>query len=256
MAGHNLGTIFSASVVPVGATGGEDHKSGQAADMEARLDRLEAWARERFPQSGAFAHRWSGQVMEPVDYLGFIGRNPGDDHVYVITGDSGMGMTHGAIGGTIVADLIAGRENRWADLFDPARKTLSALDDFIRENVNVAAQFVDYVTGGDVASEAEIAPGSGAVIRDGARKIAVYRDAGGILHRRSAVCTHLGCIVAWNPLETCWDCPCHGSQFAPDGTAINGPAVKPLATLATDEGRDEPRPKARSTTPPRQRGAR
>lgn len=215
--------------------GGEDHKSGQADDMDARFARLEAWTRERFPQSGDVRFRWSGQVMEPIDGLGFIGRNPGDaDNVYIATGDSGMGITHGTIAGMIISDLVLGRQNPWADLYDPARVSMKAGGEFVSENLNVAAQLTEYVTGGDIASLRALKSGQGAVVRRGLRKLAVYRDMDGVLHERSAVCTHLGCIVAWNPLEGCWDCPCHGSQFAPDGEAINGPAFKPLAPVERD----------------------
>lgn len=215
--------------------GGEDHKSGQAVDMDERLARLEAWTRERFPEAGPFAFRWSGQVMEPVDRVAFIGRNPGDtDNVYVATGDSGMGMTHGTIAGMIISDMILGRENRWARLYDPARVTVKAGGEFVSENLNVAVQFADYVTPGDVSSLRELQPGQGAIVRRGLRKLAVHRDEDGVLHELSAVCTHIGCIVAWNPLESCWDCPCHGSQFAADGTPINGPAFRPLAPAERD----------------------
>jgi Rieske Fe-S protein len=170
--------------------------------------------------------------MEPVDYLGFLGRNPGTvENVYIATGDSGMGLTHGTIAGRIISDLILGNENPWARLYDPSRVTPRAAADFLHENLNVAAQFKDYVSAGDVPSPDAVPPRSGAVIRRGLHKIAAYRDADGALHERSAVCTHLGCIVAWNPLERCWDCPCHGSQFATDGTAINGPAVHPLGRI-------------------------
>jgi Rieske Fe-S protein len=211
--------------------GGEDHKTGQADDMDVRFARLEAWTRERFPP-GEIRSRWSGQVMEPIDDVAFIGRNPGDaDNVYIATGDSGMGITHGVIAGMVISDLILGRQNPWAALYDPARVSVKAGGEFVSENLNVAAQLADYVTGGDVTSLRALRPGDGAIIRRGLRKVAVYRDEDGTLHERSAVCPHMGCIVAWNPLERCWDCPCHGSQFAPDGTAINGPAVKPLARI-------------------------
>jgi glycine/D-amino acid oxidase-like deaminating enzyme/nitrite reductase/ring-hydroxylating ferredoxin subunit len=212
--------------------GGEDHKSGQANDMDGRFARLETWTRQRFPEMREVRFRWSGQVMEPVDDLGFIGRNPGDaENVYIATGDSGMGMTHGTIAGMLISDLILGRENPWSGLYDPARVSVKAGGEFVSENLNVAARLTDYVTGGDVTSLRALKPGEGAIVRRGLRKLAVYRDADGVLLERSAVCTHLGCIIAWNPLEQCWDCPCHGSQFAPDGTPINGPAFKPLVTV-------------------------
>ena len=205
--------------------GGEDHKTGQADDGEERLARLESWTRERFPV-GPVEFRWSGQVMEPVDGLGYIGRNPGDKgNVFVATGDSGHGMTHGTIAGMLITDLILGRSNPWEQLYDPARKSVKATVEYARENLNVAKQYTDYVTPGEVSSEDEIQPGRGAIVRHGLQKLAVYRDERGALHRASAVCPHLGCIVQWNSLEGSWDCPCHGSRFGTNGAVLNGPAL-------------------------------
>jgi glycine/D-amino acid oxidase-like deaminating enzyme/nitrite reductase/ring-hydroxylating ferredoxin subunit len=205
--------------------GGEDHKTGQADDGDERLARLESWTRERFPV-GPVEYRWSGQVMEPVDGLGYIGRNPGDKgHVFVATGDSGHGMTHGTIAGMLITDLIMGRTNEWERLYDPGRKSLKAAPEYAKENLNVAAQYTDYVTPGGAGSEADIQPGRGAIVRHGLKKMAVYRDDRGTLHRASAVCPHLGCIVQWNSLEMSWDCPCHGSRFGTDGRVLNGPAL-------------------------------
>jgi glycine/D-amino acid oxidase-like deaminating enzyme/nitrite reductase/ring-hydroxylating ferredoxin subunit len=213
--------------------GGEDHKTGQEEDGRERHARLEAWARERFPQIEGIEFRWSGQVMEPVDGVAFIGRNPGDPrNVYIATGDSGMGMTHGTIAGILITDLIMKRECSWAPLYDPSRKTLRAPLEYLKENLNVAAQYVeDYLTGGDVASVEEITAGEGAIIRRGLTKVAVYRDELGALNECSAVCPHLGCIVSWNGVEKTWDCPCHGSRFDHHGRVINGPANSDLAGL-------------------------
>jgi glycine/D-amino acid oxidase-like deaminating enzyme/nitrite reductase/ring-hydroxylating ferredoxin subunit len=210
--------------------GGEDHKTGQAEDFDDRFRRLEEWTRERFPAVEAFEYRWSGQVMEPVDGLGFIGRNPGDaDNVYIATGDSGNGMTHGTIAGVLLRDLILGRQNLWQTLYDPSRRTLRAGGEYARENLNVAAQFTDLLTGGDVDSPEEVAAGSGAVMRKGLTKVALYRDEAGGLHEFSAICRHLGCVVAWNDREKSWDCPCHGSRYDPtDGHVLNGPAIEGL----------------------------
>jgi Rieske Fe-S protein len=173
--------------------------------------------------------------MEPIDSLAFIGRNPSDhDNVYVATGDSGNGMTHGTIAGMLITDLIAGRENPWARVYDPSRTPVKAAKEFARENVNVAAQYVDLVTPGDVTDASQVPPGQGAVIRRGATKVAVYLTPGGELHERSAICTHLGCVVQWNSLEATWDCPCHGSRFGTDGHVVNGPAVNPLGNTVPD----------------------
>jgi glycine/D-amino acid oxidase-like deaminating enzyme len=210
--------------------GGEDHKTGQADDTHERHARLERWAREHFPMMGEVEFVWGGQVMETIDGLAFIGRNPLDEkNVFVVTGDSGMGMTHGTIAGMLLTDLILERENPWASLYDPSRKTLGALGMFAKEAVNMAAQYADWITAGDISSVDEIAKDSGAVMRRGLSKIAIYRDEKGALHERSAVCGHLGCIVHWNSAEKTWDCPCHGSRFSSLGKVLNGPANSNLA---------------------------
>ena len=210
--------------------GGEDHKTGQANDTE-RFARLLSWTRERFPQANDAMFQWSGQIIEPIDYLAFIGRNPTDEaNVYLATGDSGNGLTHGTIAGLLLRDLILGRTNPWATLYDPSRKTVGALRDFASENANVVVQYKEWLTRGEVRSAEAIAPGSGAIMRQGIKKVAVYRDTAGTLHTCSAACPHLGCIVEWNRTEATWDCPCHGSRFDAYGHVINGPANKDLAT--------------------------
>ena len=123
--------------------GGEDHKTGQEEDTEGRFNRIEAWTKGRFPIHGEVVYRWSGQVMEPVDGLAFIGRNPGDENVYIATGDSGHGITHGTIAGMLLTDLVQKRWNPWETLYDPGRISLRAAVEFTKENVNVAAQYAD-----------------------------------------------------------------------------------------------------------------
>ena len=211
--------------------GGEDHKTGQANDGFERYGRLEQWTRERFPQMLEVKFRWSGQVMEPVDGLAFIGRNPLDENnVFIATGDSGQGMTHGTIAGMLLTDLIQGRKNKWEDLYSPSRIRLKSLPEYASENLNVAGQYADYVTAGDIKSESELRPGEGAIMRDGVSKVAVHCDQNGNVHKMSAVCPHLGCIVAWNSTEHTWDCPCHGSRFSAEGRVYHGPANSDLST--------------------------
>ncbi|RZK55866.1 MAG: FAD-dependent oxidoreductase, partial [Hymenobacter sp.] len=211
--------------------GGEDHKVGHD-DPQARLACLEDWARTHFPQITEIAYRWSGQVLETDDGLAYIGRNTLDhDNVYLITGDSGQGTTHGTLGAMLLRDLILGQPNHWAKLYDPGRVTLKAesLKEFARDNASVIADYAELLTGGDVASADAIAPGSGAVLRQGLTKLAVYKDPQGQTHTCSAICPHLGCVVHWNSLETSWDCPCHGSRFDAYGHLVAGPANSDLA---------------------------
>ena len=216
--------------------GGQDHKTGQADDANKRFSWLERWTRTRFPMIEEIEFQWSGQVMEPIDGLAFIGRNPmDDDNVFIATGDSGNGMTHGTIAGILLTDLIMGRANEWETLYEPTRKTLKALPEFASENLNVAAQYTDLVTPGDVDSADEIKPGEGAIIRHGLKKVATYRDESGTVHERSAVCVHLGCIVDWNSKEKTWDCPCHGSRYDAYGKVFQGPANRDLTEVDQDE---------------------
>jgi glycine/D-amino acid oxidase-like deaminating enzyme/nitrite reductase/ring-hydroxylating ferredoxin subunit len=219
--------------------GGEDHKTGQKDDGAARLQRLERWTRERFPMATSLAFRWSGQVFEPHDGLAFTGAHPGNgmDNVWLHTGDSGQGMTHGGIAGLLLTDLIRGRDNPWASVYSPGRMTLRAGRDFARENLNVALQYAAYVLPGEVGSVAEIGPDEGRIVRRGTKLVAAYRAPDGTLHEHSAVCTHMGCVVDWNALEKTWDCPCHGSRFGVNGAVVTGPAVAPLGEAgAADDG--------------------
>lgn len=216
--------------------GGEDHKTGQDADPLAYV-RLQAWARDRFPGLDTFTYAWSGQVLEPVDGLGFIGADPGGQrNVYIVTGDSGNGVTNATVAGMLLADLIAGRANPWAELYDPQRKTLRAGGDWLGENANVAGQYGDWLRGGDLDDIEQLARGEGAVVRRGLHRVAVYRDGEGTLHAYSARCPHLGCAVRWSPQEKSWDCPCHGSRFdGQSGAILNGPARESLQPFTLDD---------------------
>ena len=214
--------------------GGEDHKTAQevAREYPEHFERLDAWARARFPFAAERLYQWSGQVLEPVDGLAFLGKNPGDEtETYIITGDSGMGMTNCTAGAMIVRDLIMGRTNPWAACYDPSRKSLRAMGEFIEENVNALLQMADWVLGGDTPSARLIERGTGAIVSHGLEKLAVYRDEKGALHEYSAKCPHLGCVVHWNPVESSWDCPCHGSRFGTTGEVINGPALAGLQRI-------------------------
>jgi glycine/D-amino acid oxidase-like deaminating enzyme/nitrite reductase/ring-hydroxylating ferredoxin subunit len=209
--------------------GGEDHKTGQADDQPQRWDRLREWAKDRFPNIGTIKYHWSGQVFETADGLGLIGAAPWNGpNVFVITGDSGMGMTHGTLGARLVADLVLGRPNDLASVYSPSRMTPVAVRTLLGENLNAVAQYTDWVTGGDVKSADEIPPGHGAVVRNGLTKLAVYKDDDGQVTTLSAVCPHMGCLVRWNPGETTWDCPCHGSRFSANGTCLHGPSTSDL----------------------------
>lgn len=167
--------------------------------------------------------------MDTLDYCGFIGRDAQRKRIFVTTGDSGQGITHGVVASLLIPDLIEGKENPFSAVYDPARKPLKAAMRFVSENSTAVTNLAQYLAPGEVASVDEVQPGQGAIVRDGLSKIAAYRAEDGTLYQRAAACTHLGCHLKWNSLEKCWDCPCHGSHFSPDGSVLNGPAIAPLA---------------------------
>lgn len=206
--------------------GGEDHATGKKDDGDERFARLEAWSRERFDGFGEVRYRWSGQVFESLDGLGLIGPYPDRPRQYIITGDSGNGMTHGTLGARLVTDLITGIENPWYKAYDPKR-TPHALKEFLDMGVTAASSYARKITAGKSA-DTIIERGTGEIIDSEDGKLAVFRDAAGKEHELSAECTHRGCIVAWNGTEQTWDCPCHGSRFAANGELLTGPAMTPL----------------------------
>lgn len=209
--------------------GGEDYRTGQEDREEipadTRYNRLEAWARRHFPAITDIAAQWSGQVINTVDGCGFIGKNPKSETTFIITGDSGNGITNAAIGAQLITDLIYGRENKWAEVFDPSRSVvIHAPGDYLKEVGNMVRQYAEWIMPGDLKTVEDLKSGEGAVLREGLKKIAVYRDENDQLHTCTAVCPHLGAIVQWNADEKTFDCPAHGSRFTALGKVLNGPS--------------------------------
>ncbi|KAF1965922.1 FAD dependent oxidoreductase [Bimuria novae-zelandiae CBS 107.79] len=216
--------------------GGGDHKVGQG-DTIAPFAELEKWTRDRFPQAGKIDYKWSGQVFEPVDYMAFIGKNQGKKHTYIVTGDSGNGLTHGVLAGKLIADEITNTPNPWAKLYNPSRlssiaKTLPSL---IQHDVQINAQYKRFLQT-DINDIEDLVPGDGGVLNaTGKKPIACYKDENGQVHKFSAICPHLHGVVCWNSAEKSWDCPVHGSRFSKDGVQIIGPAKAGL-TPENDSG--------------------
>jgi len=209
-------------------SGGEDHAVAETSNTnvseENRYLLVEDWTRKYFP-IGKVIYHWSGQVLEPMDGVAFIGRNPLDyNNVYIVTGDSGNGMTHCSFAGLLISDLINGKENKWESLYSPLRFTLkesgAALQLITNDLVNVLKKW--FYTG-DVELDS-IKKGEAGIVKLDGKKIGAYRDESGKLYLVSAECTHLKCMVRWNNDEKSWDCPCHGSRFTYAGKVMNGPA--------------------------------
>jgi len=209
--------------------GGEDHRTGQEEDTTSRHAALEAWALERLPGS-IVERRWSGQILEPIDGLPYVGRNSLQENVYEATGFSGTGWAYGALAARILGDSMQGIEHPLAATLAARRVTpIAGARRFLQENASFPWHFFGDRLSTESTQIESLASGHGGLfMARGMKKVAVYRDAAGELHALSPVCPHMGCIVEFNQAETSWDCPCHGSRFDVDGRVLNGPATHGL----------------------------
>jgi glycine/D-amino acid oxidase-like deaminating enzyme/nitrite reductase/ring-hydroxylating ferredoxin subunit len=217
--------------------GGEDHATGHLENTEEPFQKLEEYARKRFPVESV-EFRWSSQDAYPFDQVPFIGHLTFTaKHMFVTTGFSGFGMTNSTISGLLLTDMIMGKKNEWEDLYTPKRFAAFAEGAGMVQAVvkEVATEAKDYLLPKEKVDTTTVSEklqnGEGKVVDINGKKVAVYKDKDGQLHLRSAKCTHLGCIVHFNLAETSWDCPCHASRFDIDGKVLNGPANNPLETL-------------------------
>ncbi|NUT44089.1 MAG: FAD-dependent oxidoreductase [Thermoactinospora sp.] len=207
---------------------GERHEPG-SRDAHERHRRLRAWAQDRFPGLHV-THAWSAQDNQSTDRMPYIGRfHVGSEHVYVATGFNGWGMSTGVLSGRLLAAELTGHDSPYRDLYDPRRlHPLREAASMAKLQLKVARHFVGDRLRTHADDVDDIGPDSGAVVRVGGERRAVYRDPSGQLHQLSALCTHLGCVVAFDENEKAWECPCHGSRFGTDGQVLNGPATSPL----------------------------
>lgn len=227
---HSFRSNPAANGSEIWMVGGEKFKTGQGGDIEERFKRLELYARGRFDVQ-SIEYRWATQDNFTVDRVPYIGKlSAGSKNLYVGTGFCGWGMTNSHVAAMILADAVRGRENPWASLFDPSRfKPVTSAKDFIKENLNVAKEFMaDRLSTPELDDISKLPAGHGEVVEWKGEKAAIYKDEQGMIHAVSPVCTHMKCIVHWNNAEKSWDCPCHGSRFNFDGKVIQGPANEDL----------------------------
>jgi Rieske Fe-S protein len=201
---------------------GPKFNTGQDGDVARRFAELEAWVRSHL-SVGDTAWRWCNEDYDTPDRVAYAGTPdpaaaPG---LHIATGFNAWGITNGTATAMMIADTIMGRSSAWKDLYDPARPC----PDYFHKDGDSQSM---------VAGVDDIPPGQGGVIIKGEEKIAVYKDASGQPHFLSARCTHKGCIVTWNNADGTWDCPCHGSVFAADGTVLHAPARKNLEPVTPD----------------------
>jgi nitrite reductase/ring-hydroxylating ferredoxin subunit len=212
--------------------GGEGHLVGEDDVGSGHYERLEHWGRMRFGV-GEPTHRWSTQDVSTPDHVPFIGRlSGGAEHEWVATGFGGWGMAGGAAAAILLRDLLVDGESTWERTFDSTRRIalVRGARELLGHNLHVGARFAHdrLGLGRDRRDPEELEPGEACVMSSDDGPVAAHRDAGGELHVVSAVCTHMGCNVAWNGAEATWDCPCHGSRFDVDGGVLEGPAKEPL----------------------------
>ncbi len=208
--------------------GGHGHPTGKQNPTSRHLQGLATWARENFDIQ-QITHRWSAQDFSHVDMLPQVGRSPmGPERLLIATGMNKWGMTNGSAAAHALADIITGSPKPWAAIMAPrlagsvsGARRLAKLNAEV--GVNLARGWLLEPRLGDQDGQ------EARVLRRVGQPVAVSTVDG---KRRacSAVCTHLGGIVRWNDAEKTWDCPLHGSRFAPDGSVIDGPAVEPMAS--------------------------
>jgi glycine/D-amino acid oxidase-like deaminating enzyme/nitrite reductase/ring-hydroxylating ferredoxin subunit len=215
--------------------GGEGHRTGTGGDTTERYARLEAFAREHWDVRSV-DYRWSAQDNTTIDGLPFVGRlTPFEPNILMATGFAKWGMTGGTAAALVLSATVAGREHPAARLFDPSRlRPRAAAARFVKENTEAGVRFfADRLTKPGRRDIDDLAPDQGGIVRHRGEKVAGYRAADGELFAVSPTCTHLGCQVNFNRAERSWDCPCHGSRFAVDGSVLQGPAVHRLERKPT-----------------------
>jgi Rieske Fe-S protein len=210
--------------------GGESHSVGDPPPTPRPYETLERFMRDHFDVSEV-SYRWSTQDNYTVDGLPFVGEVPGAAGIYAATGFGGWGMSNGTLSAMLMADAIKRVANAWSGVYALERRSLGpSAKRFLTQNTRIAKRQL----GGRHASRKEaeaVAMGEGAILSLDGQKAAAFRDASGELVAVSASCRHMGCTVAWNTAESTWDCPCHGSRFAPDGRVLHGPATRQLGRI-------------------------
>jgi glycine/D-amino acid oxidase-like deaminating enzyme/nitrite reductase/ring-hydroxylating ferredoxin subunit len=217
--------------------GGDGHATGRQQPASSHLRELEAWAGQHFgliPE-----HRWSAQDYLSADLLPHVGASPfGPRRVLVATGFGKWGMTNGAAAAIALAGTVLGSPPAWAGPFVPrVPPGLPSAGRLLLTNLEVGFDLVKGWVWDPRRPDGRppVGAGAGVVVRAHRRPVALS-SVDGRLRACSAVCTHLGGIVRWNDVERSWDCPLHGSQFAPDGAILAGPAVTPLAPVRAPDG--------------------
>ncbi|PLC53677.1 FAD-dependent oxidoreductase [Pollutimonas nitritireducens] len=225
---HSSGTPH---IIAVGGT----YKTGVATEEAKSFQELERFLQENFAIEN-IAYRWTNEDFQSMDGLPFIGSaSSKSKNLYVATGFNAWGISNGTMAASLIADRIMGRENLGAKLLDATRvKPLVGGGEFIKSNLQTAKHFVEDRFLAGHAKDVNLDPGQACIVKQDDKLLAAYRDDAGVMHRVSALCTHMGCVVGWNATDRTWDCPCHGSRFTPEGAVVHGPATSALEAEPVD----------------------
>ena len=209
--------------------GGNGHPVGRTDSELEHLDGLRKWTAQFFP-GAVETHAWSAQDYRSHDGIPYVGHLPrGGGHIHLATGFDKWGMTNGVAAARNITARILGDKPSWAGPLGRRVTRPQGAFNIVRTNAGVGVAAARSLLGVDLTGvDADPAEGEGVVGRDGVLPTAVS-TVDGRTCAVSAVCTHLGGLLSWNDAEKSWDCPLHGSRFAPDGSVLEGPATKPLA---------------------------
>ncbi|MGE3611299.1 MAG: FAD-dependent oxidoreductase [Bacteriovoracaceae bacterium] len=209
--------------------GGEDHRVGDHPIKDPFLQ-LETWARQNFDFIGNIKNKWSGQILESLDHIPFIGYAPGENkNIFIISGEAGQGMTYATIASILIPELIEKKEHPWESILNPMRKLKMSNAEFVKDSIATLIHYKDWITPSEVKVEELTPQNAGCLLREGLKKKCVYHDKDDHFEKTSAICSHLGGIVHWNDIEKTWDCPMHGSRYDVHGHVLEGPAISNLA---------------------------
>jgi len=214
---------------------GPSFTHGHEDEQKAAFTEIERFAADHF--GVAPDYRWTNEDYTPMDDAPFVGWSSSlRDGYLVATGFNAWGISNGAAAAKLIADLVEGKDNPWLKVFDATRiKPVAGAKEFVTGTAAAASHLIGGYLASKPKSFEEIGPGDGAVLKIGGRNVAAFREEAGAIRACSAVCTHMGCLVGWNPTDLTWDCPCHGSRFALDGSVIHGPAVTALEAVSIEE---------------------
>ena len=209
--------------------GGGEHRTGEPPSYQDTYGLLEEEAKKYYPNCEVL-FRWNTRDCISLDKIPYVGSYSSMlPHMYVGTGFKKWGMTSSNIAANIVADMISGKQNPYAYLFDSSRlKPLKNLDEMKNILVQSANSLLfDKLKAANMNFE-EIANNSGSIIEVNGQKVGIYKDSNGKIYAVKPICTHLGCLLSWNDVDKTWDCPCHGSRFDFQGKNLYDPAFQDL----------------------------